>query len=91
MASFFKKIYERQRGAGKEIIHLLVIFPEDCKTWVTLKLGVRNSILVYHRGGRVPSTWAIIHRFPRHINKELVLKWSSHDLNNDIGCWCCEE
>lgn len=43
---------------------------------------------VSHVSGRYPGPWAIFCRFPWHIKRELVRKWSNLYEHSGIGCCC---
>lgn len=43
------------------------------KVWIRAKPGAKDSILVYHTGGKGPATWAISSCLSEYINMKLDL------------------
>lgn len=49
----------------------------DCLGWIRRRPDARDSIQIFHVGGRNSGTTT--HCFPRHVSRELNRKWSIKD------------
>lgn len=61
-------------------------FTNDCNDWgwTRPKPATWNSFHVSHKNCRGPSTWAIIHCFPRHLNRGTGLESKQFQFETEL-------